>query len=227
MDHARPRFHRRLGSGGRRLLKFSREGSLLASVSAAELPVPSASFDYLAIDYYGSVYATDRANCLIHKFDRKLAYVTSFGRCGTGDRELDQPRGITIWRRFGQVFITERAGAQYFWIGTEIQDLGVRPGEVVPRSTKAAISYRLTEVSRVTVEFLDQKGQVACTLVTNRRRAAGDNAEPWDGTLGRGKGDLAPGTYTVKVTARPTYSSGIYFQDTSETTVKVLAAKPR
>jgi DNA-binding beta-propeller fold protein YncE len=212
--------------GGKRLLQFSREGRLLASV-AGGLPVANASFDYLAIDYYGSIYATDRTHCEIHKFDRNLNYVTSFGRCGTDDKELDQPRGITIWRRFGQIFITERAGAQYFWIGTEVQSLEVRPAEVTPRATKATIAYRLTEVSRVTVEVLDAEGHVACTLVQNRRRAIGDNMERWDGTAGRGRGDLAPGSYTVRVTARPTYSSGTYFHDTRETTVKVLAAVPR
>jgi hypothetical protein len=31
----------------------------------------------------------------------------------------------------------------------------------------------------------------------------------------------------VRVTARPTYSSGIYFHDTCEATVKVLTVKPR
>ena len=210
--------------GGGRLVKISREGKLLGTAAAADLPLPSARFDALAIDYYGSVYATDRPNGRIHKFDSHLRYVTSVGNSGTGDIEMDEPRGITLWRRFGQIFITERSGAQYFWIGTDILDLststeGIRPGE-----DNVRLRYFLTEVARVTVELVDSDGDVVHTLVDNRRRATGENVERWDGKFGRHGGPAPPGVYTLRVSARPTYSSGEYFQDTAETPLTVLMA---
>ena len=208
--------------GGGRLVKISREGKLLGTAAAADLPLPSARFDALAIDYYGSVYATDRPNGRIHKFDSRLRYVTSVGNPGTGDMEMDEPRGITLWRRFGQIFVAERAGAQYFWIGTDILDLststeGIRPGEDDVR-----LRYFLTETARVTVELLDPDGDVIHTLVDNRRRATGENVERWNGMLGRRGGPAPPGIYTLRVSARPTYSAGEYFHDTAEVPLTVL-----
>ena len=202
--------------GATRLLKLSREGRLLGAIEAADLPVQDATFGYLAIDFYGNTYATDRVNSMIHKFDSSLRYVTSFGRPGTGDRELDEPRGITIWRRFGQVFITERAGAQYFWIGTEIRDLAADPASFKPGSGEVHLSYYLTETSRVTVELLDGRERPVATIVDGRRRSIGPNRERWDGTAGRPPRPVPPGRYTVRVTAQPTYSSGKYFQDTDD-----------
>ena len=213
--------------GGDRLVKISREGKLLGTAAAADLPLPSVRFDALAIDYYGNVYVTDRPNDRIHKFDSHLRYLTSIGNSGSGGTEMDEPRGITLWRRFGQIFVTERSGAQYFWIGTDILDLststeGIRPGEDSVR-----LSYFLTETSRVTVELLDPDGDVIHTLVDNRRRATGENVERWDGKLGRRGGPAPPGVYTLRVSARPTYSAGEYFHDTAETPLTVLMAPSR
>lgn len=211
---------------GRRLLKLTKDGRVSAAVEAADLAVPDAVFDYLAIDYYGSVYATDPGNSMIHKFDSALEYVTSFGRPGRGDRELDEPRGITIWRRFGQVFITERAGAQYFWIGTEIVGLEATPDAFEPGTGQTRIAYFLTEVSRVTVLVLDPHGRTVATPVDNRRRAIGRNLERWSGTGGAPARPLPPGRYTLRVLARPTYSSGKQFQDIAEIPITLIEGSP-
>jgi sugar lactone lactonase YvrE len=201
--------------GGTRLLRLTMDGKIKSALEASSVPEPGAHFDYLAIDYYGNTYATDREKARIRKFDRDLSYVAGIGRPGTNDMELDQPRGITIYRRFGQVFITERAGAQYFWIGTDIQNARAEPGSLAS-GAKTRISYFLTEVSRVDLEVHDASGALLATLVSNRRRALGENSETWDGTLGKGTGRLAPGTYTLRIVARPTYSAGEYFHDTAD-----------
>jgi DNA-binding beta-propeller fold protein YncE len=200
---------------GERLVKLSIGGRLLGVVEADELPQPDAHFDGVAIDYYGSVYATDRPNGRIHKFDREFRYVTSIGRPGTGDMEMDEPRGITLWRRFGQIFVSERAGAQYFWIGTDILDLGASHDALSPGEDTLELTYYLTEVARVTIELVDEDGETVHVLVANRRRATGPNRERWDGMLGRRGGPAPPGSHTVRVTATPTYSSGEYFHDTA------------
>ena len=213
--------------GGGRLVKISRDGHVLGTAAAEDLPLPSARFDELAIDYYGSVYATDRPNGRIHKFDSHLRYVTSIGSAGTGDMEMDEPRGITLWRRFGQIFITERAGAQYFWIGTDILDLETSSDRIRPGEDDVRVTYFLTEVARVTVVLVDSDGDVVYTLVDNRRRAVGPNVERWDGKLGRRGGPAPPGEYALRVAATPTYSSGEYFHDTAETPLTVLQAASR
>ncbi|MCK4409893.1 MAG: hypothetical protein KAW67_07395, partial [Candidatus Eisenbacteria sp.] len=213
--------------GGGRLVKISRDGRLLGTAASADLPLPSVRFDALAIDYYGNVYATDGPNNRIHKFDHQLRYVTSIGSSNTGDLEMDEPRGITLWRRFGQIFITERMGAQYFWIGTDILDLETSTDHIRPGEDDLRLSYFLTEVARVTVELIDSDGEVSHTLVDNRRRAVGQNVERWDGRLGRHGAPAPPGAYTLRVRARPTYSSGEYFQDTAVIPLSVLQAPSR
>lgn len=213
--------------GGKRLLKFTTGGALLGVLEADALPLANASFGYLAIDFYGSVYATDNANGCIHKLDRWLNYVTSFGRQGSGDAEFDHPRGITLWRRFGQIFVTERTGAQYLWVGTEIRNLSASPGTVTGTDDRVSLAYYLTETSRVTIELVDRGGEVVHTLVDDRRRALGPNTERWDVRRGSGGERLQPGDYVVRVTATPTYSSGVYFRDTAEIPLRVLNDGPR
>ncbi len=200
-------------SGGTRLLSFDLAGTLRDSAAVGAAAPAWARFDHLAIDYHGSVYATDTRASVIHKFDRRLEYVTAFGRPGEGD--LDEPRGIAIWRRFGQLFVTERQGARYFWMGTEIRDLTADAAGFRPGVSPLRIRYDLTEVSRVTVVVLDGEGHVVHTLAENRRRAIGPNVERWDGIHEDG-GTLAPGSYMVRVVARPVYSSREYFHDTAE-----------
>jgi hypothetical protein len=139
--------------------------------------------------------------------------------------EMDEPRGITLWRRFGQIFITEREGAQYFWIGTDILRLEADPPSITLGEDEMRLRYFLTEVSRVTIEVLDSRGRPVHTLVSHRRRAIGENVEKWDGTTGRGGGRLASGVYRIQVTATPTYSSGEYFSDVDEVTVTLRDAQ--
>jgi hypothetical protein len=198
---------------GTRLTAFTKEGRLIASALAEDVPLANVRFCQIAIDFYGNVHATDTARSQIHKFDASLRYVGSFGRQGDGPLELDGPRGITIWRRFGQVFVTERTGAQYFWIGTEIRSLAARASDLPGGRRELRVSYFLTETSRVTVEVLDARGRVLATPIAARRRAIGRNEESIDA------GALPAATAAVRVTAAPTYSSGKCFHDTEETAV--------
>jgi sugar lactone lactonase YvrE len=107
---------------GARLAKFDRSGKLLAVTTAAERDSVRAAprFGYLAADFYGNVYVTDSRNGTIYKFKRDLTFLTSYGEFGEGEYQLNDPRGIAIWKRFGQVFVAEQEGAQYFFVGTDV-----------------------------------------------------------------------------------------------------------
>jgi len=205
---------------GTRLLSFGLDGRLRNSTTAGEGTSGSARFDYLAIDYHGSVYATDTRGGRIHKFTRHLDHVTTIESPGADGGDLDEPRGLTIWRRFGQVFVAERTGAQYFWMGTDVQDLEIDGGRFVPGVEPLRVRYHLTEISRVTVSLVDPQGRTIHTLADERRRAIGPNVERWDGLLPDGS-RLPAGEYALTVRARPVYSSQAYFHDTES--IRIIA----
>ncbi len=104
---------------GTRLRRFSTDGTLEKEVNLPE----GNSANYGAIDYYHNYWVTDSKNHCVLKFDHNLTLLDIFGSYGKGDNQFDQPRGITIYKRYGQTFIAERKGAQYFWVGTEIKSV--------------------------------------------------------------------------------------------------------
>ncbi|MDZ7262453.1 MAG: NHL repeat-containing protein, partial [candidate division KSB1 bacterium] len=137
-------------SANQRLQKFSLEGNYLTAITARQFGYPKAYLAYVAVDYYSNVYVTDTANHCIHKFDRGLNYLTTFGRYGSGDKEFMEPRGITIYRRFGQTFVAEKEGAQYYWIGTDILDFKTSYDS---KNKRVQIEYFLTEPAFVTLDI--------------------------------------------------------------------------
>jgi NHL repeat len=127
---------------------------------ARELAISGGAFDYVAIDYYGNVYCSDRGGHL-HKFDRDLRPLLTIGRPGHGDYEFDEPRGIGLYRRFGQMFVAEREGAQYLWIGTDVFTPSVTQLEPQEDGAyRATVRFFLTEYARVTLDLVDAAGTV-------------------------------------------------------------------
>ncbi len=202
--------------GGRRLVQLSPQGSLLAVADDRQTTCEKAYYGYPAIDYYGNVWVTDRDNHCIHKFDRHLNYIVSFGSPGDGDGEFRSPRGLAIWRRFGQVFVAEESGAQYYWIGVDLLDVGIEPQS---SGLGFIIRFFLTERAFVTIEILDQGERLVGVLVSDRQQSIGRHEIRWDG-LRPGGGSLPSGECTVRITAEPTYSSYHYFKKTVDVAVK-------
>ena len=193
---------------GGRVRKMTLAGEPLDSCSAAELGPAEVYLRGIAIDYYHNIYLTDEQNNQIHKLDDRLRWITSFGREGGGDKEFHSPFGITVWRRFGQCFISERTGAQYYWVGADVLDYH---GEPAVFEGTGVIVFRLTERARVDVRILDPKGKEVRTLVEGRVFLHGDVRLRWDGKDDRGD-PLPPGRYKVRIGARATYSSSKHFQ---------------
>ncbi|MCB0833791.1 MAG: hypothetical protein KDC45_10040, partial [Bacteroidetes bacterium] len=165
----------------------------------------------------------------IHKFDRFLRYITSFGHVGRGDGEFLEPRSIAIWKRFGQVFVTDKESAQYLHIGTDVLNFEVSLQDSLPR-----FDFLLTEYSMVTARIYDDQDRYVSTLCNNRWMSIGPNSLIWDRTMnplgfrdGRpfiavranadsssspsGRLQMPTGLYRIKIEARTKYIYNRYF----------------
>lgn len=163
--------------------------------------------NYPAIDFWGNVWVTDSISCCVHKFTEDLEYLTSFGTQGHDDREFWFPTGIAIWKRYGQVFVAEREGARYFWIGVDILDLEMEhPGRGY------ALRGILTEDALVQAIIYDSGGQQVYRLAEGRYDS-GELHLQWDGSTNRGI-PVPEGEYTMEMVLEPVYSSKGYFTKT-------------
>ncbi len=81
---------------------------------------------YAAVDYYHNLWITDKAQGCILKYDHDLNLLDIFGSPGKGKNQFVEPRGIAVWQRFGQVFVAEKEGAQYYWVGADCTEKSLR-----------------------------------------------------------------------------------------------------
>lgn len=153
---------------GRRLRAHDARGRVLAEVAPAALERPTdgeARFGYVELDYYGNVYVSDPLAGVLYKLDPDLQPLATFPGPGPAEEALVEPRGVAIWPRFGQVFVAEREGASYFFVGTDFRPDG-EPLElrVADGSAGYAIDLFLTELSLVGAAFLDASGDTLAYL---------------------------------------------------------------
>jgi len=221
---------------GSRIQKFTLKGEFIKAVRLQDFGFTQGKLMYLALDYYSQIWVTDFVNGCVHKFDRNLNYLTSFGKEGTGDREFLQPRGIAIYKRFGQVFVAEKESAQYYWIGTDIQDLNATVavgGQVIK------LSFGLTEPSYVTLTLEESPDGRKATVFEKVKLFTQPQTIYLDGdwkripkilvenlqlenTISRAKiTPVTPGMYKFKLKIEPTYSSYKYFSKEVEVQVVV------
>ena len=195
---------------GGRLWQVSPEGKTLGLVRRSGLG-GSGSFDHVAIDYYGNIYVTDREAGRIHKFDRHFGYLLAIGEPGKGAGEFDEPRGIAIYRRFGQIFVTERAGAQYFWVGTDLIRFSAENlvFDTERKRCSVEVSFLLTECSTISLVLRDDQGKDRFTILPDyilppAKFARRIEVECPDAAT------LAKCTLSLVARAKPTYSSRAY-----------------
>jgi DNA-binding beta-propeller fold protein YncE len=190
-----------IDSLGKRLWKISPEGEVLA---IARPNSSSSTFGHVAIDYYGNIYVTDQSGGCIHKYTRHLDYIAAFGKM----RQFDEPRGITINRRFGQVFVSERAGAQYYWIGTDIMRFAAENCTIdnAEKRISVDISFLLTEHSTISIYIEDEYGERLHTFVDGYLLPAGVFSRRLEKACDNTELIVNKNVRTV-VVARPTYSS--------------------
>jgi hypothetical protein len=196
---------------GLRLRAYDTEGRVVASIEAADVAAggENARFFYVEIDYFGNVYVSDPGGGGIYKLDRSLRLLASFTGPGPAEAALEEPRGIAIWKRFGQVFIAERDGAQYFFVGTDVRPVA-EPVRVRRREVPAswALELFLTEAATVQVAFVGAAGDTLAVAdagtVGAGRQSVGWDDGGWRSSTAEGWEERA---VRIVVEARPTYSS--------------------
>lgn len=192
---------------GARLRAYDAAGAVVAEVEATGDRGNEGRFLFVALDYYGNVYATDPVADVVHKFDPDLRPLAAFPGPDPAE-SLEEPRGIAIWRRFGQVFVAEREGARYFFVGVdfELSD----PLEVRRTDEPETYAFRvfLTEAATIRVAFVDAAGDSLAVADAGAYPAGPQlvrwGAGSWTGAPAEGWRESAE---AIVVEARPTYSS--------------------
>jgi hypothetical protein len=137
---------------GSRIWKIGFDGTLR---SVTNLPAGH-SASYGAIDYFHHYWITDtRSHCVL-KFDHNLKLLDIFGSYGEKDNQFVEPRGIVIFKRYGQTFIAEKNGAQYFWIGTQLKKASLFERE----NGLFSLIVKATEYSLISLFYVDKKDTV-------------------------------------------------------------------
>ncbi len=182
---------------GKRLWKMDFSGKVKKVIT---MPEGYRAF-YGAVDYYHNFYVTDKEKHCILKFDHDLNLVDIFGSFGKKDNQFVEPRGIAIWKRYGQAFAAEKSGAQYYWIGTELKKIGFWEEEGVD---SFSLVTEVTEYCYMSLFYV--KGSDSTTLMTKKFIRPGENVYSF-------KNDkihsLQGGLFVFRV--EPTYSSYTYY----------------
>lgn len=193
---------------GTRINQLTLSGRVARQIDCRTMGFDTAGFSYGAVDLHGNLYVTDQVWNEIHIFDPGLRHIVSFGR-EAGQSILNSPRGIAIWRRFGQVLISEADGGSYFWIGLDGYFVGCFPPQFAADTPGTTIALYITEVADIEVEITDSTDRVVRRLAPSHQQRPGEVLIVWDGRDDRGL--LVPeGVYTVKAVIRPTYSRPRY-----------------
>jgi streptogramin lyase len=200
-----------IDSNGKRIVKLDRsKGTVNKTVRMSSFGATNANLQYCAIDYLDNIYVTDFDRCQIHKFDKELTFLTSFGSCGTKDEQFQNPRGIAIYRKFGQILIAERNAAQYFWVGVDVRDLKL---VFDPSTRKLDVSAFLTEEAYFTaqIEYKDKQRVLGKKMRIKSGKQTVSLEIP---------AEIPSGKYKVKITFEPTYSSMGQFKKEFDEKVK-------
>ncbi|MCE5300623.1 MAG: NHL repeat-containing protein [Spirochaetia bacterium] len=137
-----------------RLQKIGFDGTPVASIRVNEVLGKNIFLTTLEQDYYGNLYIVDNLNSQVYKFSPDLKFIDSFGKYGDGDYQFETPTGIAIYKHYGQIFVSDKNSAQYFWIGSD-----ARAAETLhlKNNGKDALEFNffLTEKSFVTINVVD------------------------------------------------------------------------
>ncbi len=201
-----------IDDAGKRIQKFDLNGKLLVRSDFGQ----DCEFSDCAIDYYGNIWVTDKLNNCLHKFDRYLRYIVKVLQ--PGGKEFISPRGITIWKRFGQVFVVEREAISYFWIGVDGYIEGCYPSIFNPKEKGVTIVLYLTELANISGKIYDEDNKEVRDFIPFSNADSREHNIVWDGKDNKGE-MVKSGEYRIEFIIEPTYSSKNYFEKKLEAKV--------
>jgi sugar lactone lactonase YvrE len=181
--------------GGTRLWKISTNG-----IVEKQIPMPLGyTAGYAAVDYFHNLWITDKNKHCVLKFDHDFELLDIFGSFGDGKDQFVEPRGIAIWKRYGQTFIAEKQGAQYYWIGTDLKAKSLHKNS----DNTYTLSLAVTEQSYVSL-YRAMKKDTAWVL-RQRMVPAGKPVLPFSDQM-----NIVAQNRNLVLRIEPTYSSYTY-----------------
>jgi flagellar hook assembly protein FlgD len=171
-----------------------------------------------AVDYFGNVYVTDRANHRLYKFTPYLGLLDSYGSYGMGANNMNRlasPRSISVpcglkmvnnqsvWYCEGRVVTAEQwsdsSGAVEHYLG-----MSGSIGQPTVSEPGAWVTYTATDNAYTDVDVWQDGVGIARTLVSGALWPAGQLGLSWDGRLSNGQ--IAPsGNYLFRVSLGSAY----------------------
>lgn len=200
-----------------RIQKLNFDGGLIRAVRLNELLKKEVNLTTLEQDYYGNVYVVDNKNSKIYKFSPDLDYITAFGEYGTNDYQFENPTGIAIYKHYGQIFVSDKESAQYFWIGSDMLNF---KSEFIKGETMQSMKFDffLTERGYVTIE-IDAGDKKTVKASDKIQFNMGNNSLLWD-IPEEFRLIFYPGIgYRANIRVQSTYSSYPYMEKLIEETV--------
>ena len=184
---------------GQGLRSYDKNGALQESRQLSDFMAPPGKFIYPVCDLHGHYILADSVSGRLLKLDRHLRPLAMMKTIDDDPRPLEHPRGLAIWRRYGQLFIVEEEGGAYLWTGTDIFDPELTWKKHRNGKDALMLNLRLSEASILSIHAL--KGEIEVALRAERRRSAG-SVRQWIQN-----DDLLAGASEIILRARPTYSA--------------------
>ncbi|MBC8366368.1 hypothetical protein H8E52_03065 [bacterium] len=184
---------------GRRINLFDENGALQARREVKDILGQEGKFIYPVSDLYGNIVLADSLSGKLVKLDKKLHTLVVMDTLDEDPVSLKHPRGLALWRRYGQLFVVEEKGGAYLWTGTDIFHPRLDWEKHRSGDQALMLQFFLSEASLVSLYSVIDGQEVE--LRSERRRGNG-NVRQW--IL---KDQRVEGASEIIIRARPTYSS--------------------
>ena len=119
------------------------------------------------------------------------------------------------------MFIAEKPGFQYYWIGVDGWVENLTPSVITDSTQAITLSVFNTEQCKLTI-YITKDGKEIRKLTKSLRRRIGTNYIIWDLKDNNGNIITEKGTYKIKLVFEAMYSSRGYFKKESEAEIEKI-----
>ena len=205
---------------GRSVEKFDFNLDKIGEFDTPSYELSGCDFVDIANDFYRNLYLVDNKYNRIVKLTGNLKFLCTFGQFGTGDKEFYYPEYISIWKRFGQIFIVDQNGISYYWMGVDGAITDVSPPVLTKKHPGVTFVVFSTDYAIAKLKIYDNNNEIVRSFTFPKRLKPGSNDILWDGKSDNGK-ICHDGEYTIELILEPTYSSRGYFRKILHSRVEI------